>query len=206
MSRESGFCGGRQFSSPKSPTSCSCKPLAVSAPKHLKTTMKKLVELSEKTITIERNEFLKVKGSIDTNLYYVESGSLRVFVLDDCDEQIIRFGYKENLIVSLDSFLSGKPSDLFIQAIKKTVIRVITKFQIENFLKSETNRILWTEILENLVLQQMEREVDILTNSPKERYQRVLKRSPQLFQEIPLRHIANYLRMSAETLSRLKKS
>jgi len=180
--------------------------LAVSAPKHLKTTMKKLVELSEKTITIERNEFLKVKGSIDTNLYYVESGSLRVFVLDDCDEQIIRFGYKENLIVSLDSFLSGKPSDLFIQAIKKTVIRVITKFQIENFLKSETNRILWTEILENLVLQQMEREVDILTNSPKERYQRVLKRSPQLFQEIPLRHIANYLRMSAETLSRLKKS
>ena len=49
-------------------------------------------------------------------------------------------------------------------------------------------------------------EIDILTNSPKERYKRVLKRSPQLFQEIPNRHIANYLRMSAETLSRLKKS
>jgi len=40
--------------------------------------MKELVELSEKTITIERNEFLKVKGNIDTNLYYVKSGSLRV--------------------------------------------------------------------------------------------------------------------------------
>jgi len=106
----------------------------------------------------------------------------------------------------LDSFLSGKPSEFFIQAIKKTVIKIITKIQIDNFLKSETNRVLWTKILENLVLQQMEREIDILTNSPKERYQRVLKRSPQLFQEIPLRHIANYLRMSAETLSRLKKS
>ena len=152
--------------------------------------MKEIFELSDKEITIDRNEFLKVKGSIDTNLYYIESGSLRIFVLDDYEEQTIRFGYKENLIVSLDSFLTGKPSELYIQAIKKTVVKVITKEQIEKFLETENNRNLWTKILENLVLQQMEREIDILTNSPKERYERV----------------ANYLRMSAETLSRLKKS
>lgn len=168
--------------------------------------MKKIVELSDKTITLDRNEFLKVKGSIDTNIYYVESGSLRIFVLDDYEEQTIRFGYKENLIVALDSFLTGKPSNLFIQAIKKTIIKVVTKQQIQKFLETENNRNLWMRILEDLVLQQMEREIDILTNSPKERYKRVLKRSPQLFQEIPNKHIANYLRMSAETLSRLKKS
>ncbi len=168
--------------------------------------MKAIIELSDREITLERNAFLKVKGSIDTNLYFIESGSLRIFVLDDYEEQTIRFGYKENLIVSLDSFLTGKPSDLFIQAIKKTVLKVITKQQVHRFLEEESNRVLWTKLLENLVLQQMEREVDILTNSPKERYERVLKRSPQLFQEIPSRHIANYLRMSPETLSRLKKS
>lgn len=168
--------------------------------------MKEIVALSDKTITIDRNDFLKVKGSIDTNLYFVESGSLRIFVLDDYEEQIIRFGYKDNLIASLDSFLTGKPSDLFIQAIKKTVLKVVTKKQIDDFLKIENNKNLWVSVLENMVIQQMEREIDILTNSPKERYQRVLKRSPQLFQEIPHRHIANYLRMSAETLSRLKKS
>jgi len=168
--------------------------------------MKEIVELSEKTITIDRNEFLKMKGSIDTNIYYVESGSLRIFILDDYEEQTIRFGYKDNIIVSLDSFFAGKPSDLFIQAIKKAVIKVVTKQQIDKFLETESNRNLWTKILENLIIQQMEREIDILTNSPKERYERVLKRSPQLFQEIPKRHIANYLRMSAETLSRLKKS
>jgi CRP-like cAMP-binding protein len=168
--------------------------------------MKEIIELSEKTIIIERNEFLKVKGSVDTNVYYVESGSLKMFVLDNDEEQIIRLGYKENLFVSLDSFLTGKPSNLYIQAIKKTVLKVITKQQIDTFLLSYHNRVLWTKILENLLVQQLEREIDILTNSPKERYQRVLKRSPQLFQEISNRHIANYLRMSAETLSRLKKS
>ena len=168
--------------------------------------MKEIIALSTKTITIDRNEYLKVKGSIDTNIYYVESGSLRVFVLDEYEEQTIRFGYKENLIVSMDSFLTGKPSDLFIQAIKKTVIKVISKHQFDTFLAAGSNSNFWTKILENLVIQQLEREIDILTSSPKERYERVLKRSPQLFQEIPNRHIANYLRMSAETLSRLKKS
>lgn len=168
--------------------------------------MQEIIELSDTTITLERNEFLKVKGTIDTNVYYVESGSLRIFVLNNDEEQIIRFGYQKNLVAALDSYLSGKPSDLYIQALKKTVVRVITKAQVEEFLKEESHWLLWVKILEDFVLQQMEREIDILTASAKERYNRVLKRSPQLFQQIPDKHIANYLRMTPETLSRLKKS
>lgn len=168
--------------------------------------MEEIIELSDRKISLDRNEFLIVKGSIDTNVYYVESGSLRLFMLDGYEERIIRFGYKDKILVSLDSFLTAQPSDFYIQAIKKSVVRVVTKQQLDNFLEIELNRNLWKKILEDLVLQQLEREIDILTNSPKERYERVFKRSPQLFQEIPHRYIANYLRMSPETLSRLKKS
>lgn len=168
--------------------------------------MREIIELSQKTIVLERNEFLKFEGSIDTNVYYIESGSLRIFISDEVSEQNIRFGYKNDLIVSLDSFLTGKPSGFIIQAIKKSTLNIITKTQIEYFLINEKNKLLWVKILENLLIQQIEREIDILTNSPKERYLRVLKRSPALFQEIPHKHIANYLRMSPETLSRLKKS
>lgn len=85
--------------------------------------------------------------------------------------------------------------------------KVASKKDFYAFIKSsDENLKLWSFILEDLVLQQMEREKDLLINSPKERYERVLRRSPQLFQEIPNKHIANYLRMSPETLSRLKKS
>lgn len=81
--------------------------------------MTEIKDLSEKTLVLERNQYLKVKGSIDTNIYFVESGSLRIFVSDDYEEQIIRFGYENDLIASLDSFLTEKPSDFCIQAIKK---------------------------------------------------------------------------------------
>lgn len=162
-------------------------------------------QLSTKTITLERSQYLLLRGATDTNIYYVESGSLKIYVLDQDEERIIRFGYKDSMIVALDSFLTGKPSEFYIQAIKKTVVKVVTKLQLETFLQQYPDKQWWTRSLEDLVLQQMEREVDILTSAPQERYRRVLQRSPQVFQEIPHRYIANYLRMTPETLSRLKK-
>jgi CRP-like cAMP-binding protein len=156
--------------------------------------------------TLKRNEYLCARGNIDRNAYYVEQGSLRIFVLDNNEEQIIRFAYTGNLFAVLDSFFTNRPTNFYVQAIKKTTLKVIARPDLEDFLAAEEqHRLFWTKILEDLVLQQMEREVDILTASPAERYRRVLKRSPRLFQEIPGRYIANYLRMSAETLSRLKK-
>lgn len=163
--------------------------------------------LWDREIELKRNEYLKVKGSIDTNIYLVTNGSLRIFVIDEFEEHTIRFGYKNNLIASLDSFLNEQPSDFYIQALKKTTVKSINKKQFFSFIESSLeNKKIWLAILENFVLQQMERERDILTSSPIERYNRVLKRSPQLFQEIPNKYIASYLRMTPETLSRIKKS
>lgn len=163
--------------------------------------------LWDKDVELSRKEFLKVKGSTDTNVYFVVSGSLRIYVLDELEEHTIRFGYKGNFIASLDSFITEKPSELYIQAIKKTELKVIRKSTFMNFVESsEENTKVWLIMLCDLVFQQMERERDILTSSPIERYKRVLARSPQLFQEIPNKYIASYLRMTPETLSRIKKS
>lgn len=164
-------------------------------------------QLVERTVEVERNGFLKTAGSVDTQIYWVEEGSLRVYILDENEERTIRFGYQNNILVSLDSFLTEKPSEFIIQALKKTRVKVIPKKGFMEFIyRDENNLKLWAKILEDLVIQQIEREKDLLIASPKERYERVFRRSPVLFQEVPNRHIANYLRMTPETLSRLKKS
>ena len=163
--------------------------------------------LWEKDIYLRRNEFLKVKGSIDTNLCYIESGSLRIFFEDEFEEQTIRLGYQGNFIAALDSFITDQPSNLYIQAIKKCELKMISKAAYINFVESSPENLkIWQQIMSGLIYQQIEREKDILTYSPLERYKRVLNRSPQLFQEIPNKYIASYLRMTPETLSRIKKS
>ena len=160
-----------------------------------------------KSVVYKRGEFLEQAGEAASTIYFIESGSLKIYLQNDDSEQIIRFGYENDLVVSLDSFLSNEKSDFTIQTIKESKIRRISKADFFEVIYSEEKYLkLWIAILENLVQQQMDREKDLLIDSPLERYNRVLKRSPKLFQEIPHKYIANYLRMSPETLSRLKKS
>ncbi len=164
------------------------------------------LNLWNKNLTLNRNEFLKVEGSTDTNIYYVESGTLRIFIQDEAEEHTIRFGYKGNIVVALDSFITGNPSVFYIQALKSCQLKVMPKSNFEKFLQYDPDHVMmWTKLMEGLVYQQLEREIDLLTSSPTERYKRVLKRSPNLFQEVPNKYIASYLRMTPETISRIKK-
>lgn len=161
----------------------------------------------EDTIALKRNTFLCKQGLTNTNVYFVIAGALRLFVVDDLEEHTIRFGYTNNLIAILDSFLTNNPSNFYLQTLKSCSLKVVSKVKFMAFIEAtQERRNAWVALLENFVLQQMEREHDILTASPIERYKRVLKRSPQLFQEIPHKYIASYLRMTPETLSRIKKS
>ena len=172
----------------------------------LKTLLRE-AEVPFRKIELKRNEFLKVKGSVDTNLYHINEGTLRIFMEDEFEEHTIRLGYAGNFIAALDSFISDEPSDLYIQALKKCSVTVYKKSDYKAFLNGSAEATaLWQTMNEWLIYQQLEWEKDILTQSPKTRYERVLRRSPQLFQEIPLKYIASYLRMSPETLSRLRNS
>lgn len=155
-----------------------------------------------------RNDIIINVGESVKYLYWIESGAVRAFLIDDKgEEQNIRFGYKGDLITVLSSVFSGKSSDLYLQSLKKSRVKIVSLAKLTHLKNTEQefSRI-WVSIMENLVCQQMEREIDLLTQDPKLRYMRVLQRSPQLFQEISSRHIANYLRMTPETLSRIRKS
>lgn len=161
----------------------------------------------EKEITLKRNDYLVNKGNKNTNLYFVKDGSLRVFIEDEIEEHTIRFGYKNSIITALDCFLTDKPTSFHIQALKKCTLKVISKERYMKLMNSNSKfQDIWKNILESFVYQQIEREIDLITYSPQKRFERVFKRSPQVFQEIPHKYIASYLRMTPETLSRILKN
>lgn len=161
-------------------------------------------QLFEETLVLKRNEFLTVNGSVDTNIYFIKDGSFKISVFET-EEQIIRFGYQGDFITCLDSFLSEKPTVFSIQAIKKATVLKVKKSSFIALIHADMDNLkIWNSLLQQLILQQLEREMDLLTVSAKERLERIQQRNPRVFQEIPHKLIANYLRMSPETLSRLK--
>lgn len=156
---------------------------------------------------LKRNELLYTAGSVDTNVYFLEEGALRMIHETGNDLNTIRFAYQGSLFVAMDSFLSCKPSLYSAEAIKACALKKIAYADFMAFINSNVRYLqLWNKILSYIIIGQLEREIDLLTTSPRERYERVLQRSPQLFQQVPHKHIASYLRMAPETLSRLQKS
>ena len=156
---------------------------------------------------LSKGEFLIREGEVERNIYLVESGALRVFYLTELEEMTIRLGYKGSMITSLSSFIKGTPSEFYIDALRKTTLKVISREALMELVNKDGESMRqYTRLLESLITQQIEREIDLLITSPTERLNRVLQRSPNLFQEIPLKYIASYLRMTPETLSRIRNS
>lgn len=147
------------------------------------------------------------EGEVERNIYYVVSGMVRVIYRPELEEQTIRFGYEGSVINSLSSFIKEAPSEFYLEAMRRTQVKIISK---EAFLSlvhhSAANVAQYAAMLEAVITQQIDRELDLLTPTPTERLKRVLARSPNLFQEVPLKYIASYLRMTPETLSRIRNS
>ena len=155
---------------------------------------------------LKRGEYLMLPGHRDRNLYYVRSGTLVATAEIDGEEQCLRFGYPGDIVAAIDTHVGDAPSHLGIRALRRTELRVANYADYRAFIQAEAaRREAWEQLLTWLVKGLLEREIDLLTPSPEERYRRVLARSPRLFQEVPAKYIANYLRMTPETLSRIKK-
>jgi len=162
--------------------------------------------INTKILHVKRNEYLTRSGQIDPNLYLVLKGSFRVFHETSQEDFTIRFGYPGSFLAVLPTFFNGAPSEYNIQALKASQVKVIHRDHFFEILADHPDlNSLWHQSLQLLVLDQLEREIDLLTSSPELRFERVWNRSPKLFQEIPYKYIASYLRMTPETLSRLKK-
>ncbi|MBB4080276.1 CRP-like cAMP-binding protein [Lewinella aquimaris] len=158
-------------------------------------------------IDLKRGEPLVLPGTVDRNLYRVEEGTLMACLDVEGEQQCTRFGYAGEYVLVLDSYLSGGPTAYSLIALRRTRLSALSyAAQYEWLGIDDSHRKAWEESKEWLIAGLLEREVDLLTASPEARYRRVLARSPRLFQEVPAKYIANYLRMSPETLSRLKKS
>ena len=156
---------------------------------------------------LKKGEFLKMSNTVDTNLYFIAKGCVRVFFVDEENEHILYFGYKGSLITALDSFIIQETSKLCIQILRETEVHTISQERFSAFIKGNTeNQNLWQDVLKELIVMQTQREMDLLVSSPQKRYENALHARPDLFQEIPNKYIASYLRMSAETLSRVKNS
>ncbi len=163
--------------------------------------------ISEKWVhrkTLERGEALIEIGSKDQNMYFIKKGSMRIYFPNDGNEICVGFSYTNTLLVSFESYLRNLSSHYCVEALKKTDLLYIKKEDFDELRnQSENINKAWNIAIEEALIGKIERETEMLTFNPSQRVQRLLKRSPHIFQLFPKKYIASYLGMSPETLSRI---
>jgi CRP-like cAMP-binding protein len=165
----------------------------------------KLLPLWNKILTFKKQSFIIREGQKEQYIYLMLSGTARIYILNDASETCVGFLYKGNLFSAFDSLVSGLGSAYYIQPLSKCEALVISRRDFYHLMEKEPElERFWRILLERVLISRMQREVEMLTLSPKQRYERLFVRSPHVFQLIPLKYIASYLDMSPETLSRLR--
>lgn len=176
--------------------------------KFLAISPKALVELEEILIkkSFEQDDYVLKQGAFCKHIYFVNKGMIRFFYLKDRLDITEWFAYDQQFCFSITSYFNDVPSKLIIQCIEDSEIFHLPKDELEK-LASHNLEIskLYRLLLANSLIGSQLRMESIQFETALQRYQSLMKNNPEIIQRAPLKHIASFLGIRFETLSRIRK-
>jgi CRP-like cAMP-binding protein len=152
-----------------------------------------------------KGEKILNEGDICRNIYWIVKGLARQFYYKNGKELTEYMGVENTIMMSIESLFMEKPSIQVIQALEPTLIYALPKAELEAVAMRSVNiQILYRKILEESLIISQQRADMLRFESAQDRYQKLVKSSPQLVLRAPLVYIASYLQMTPETLSRVR--
>jgi CRP-like cAMP-binding protein len=146
-------------------------------------------------------------GEVEKRLNFLISGIVETRIIGiNGNEKITEFFFPNSFFCSLSSFLNQKPTDVYMTCLTDCVIESISYNDYFNALETSlVVNIFGRKIAENSYLLRIKREKDMLTKSAGERYLELMKKRPEVMQQIALSKIALYLGIHPRSLSRIRR-
>lgn len=154
----------------------------------------------------KKKDILLKEGEICSKIYFVAKGLLRIYFIDDKDEEkTFHFCLENTFGTDYESFLKGIPSSFSIQAMEDTDVLVISFEMLQNIYRElQHGEKLGRRITEEYFFLVNDKIKAIYVNAPLVRYRDMDKRFPKIHQRVPQHCIASYLNITPVHLSRLK--
>jgi CRP/FNR family transcriptional regulator, anaerobic regulatory protein len=155
---------------------------------------------------LKKNSYFLQEGQVCDTIAFVNSGVLIYFkFLENGKEVTTDFALKSDWVTDNQSRLNNLPSIINIKAIVPSEILILKskdlQYLFETIPKIER---LYRIVMDQAFTKFTQLSIDLQTLSAKDRYVKMLKEYPDISQNVPLYHIANFLGIAPKSLSRLR--
>lgn len=165
------------------------------------------IGLFEKQVRVRRigkRERVLEKGQIAKSLYYLLDGSVFQFEpVDELGQNVIDLHIAGEWILNYESLISQRPSRTFIEAYSDSQVLEISLDTIHYLTAKSVSFLQLNKVLEGALARMHFFDQAM---SPKDKYAYILDHRPGVIQNFPLRIISSYLKITPETLSRVRHS
>jgi CRP-like cAMP-binding protein len=155
---------------------------------------------------VPKETLLLEEGKVCRYLYFLETGLLRFFILKEGNEITKYFTDIPYCFTSQKSFTAQKPARESIETLEDSVIWQMSFDDAHRLLTLPS----WSQFIRKLIqeVQSLTEEIleEIQTETAENRYKKMLLEEPELVQRIPLKHLASYLGIAPQSLSRIRKN
>ena len=158
-------------------------------------------------VDLKKGDIMLRKGQRVTNTHYVYSGCLRSFVIDESGrDHTLQFAIKDWWISDYTALFSGDQALMNIECIQDATIYKLSRKNMEQlYIDIPRFETFFRKKLEKRFTALQRRTLTNLALSAKERYQAFLHAYPSIEQQVKNYHIASYLGITTESLSRIRK-
>lgn len=152
-----------------------------------------------------KHHILCKAGSVCNHFYIIISGIARVFYYNEDKDITVHFSMEQESITAIDSFVQRKESKYNVEALEDLEVMAVSYQDLENlFEKHPKHERFGRLFMQHIYIELCERIDDLQLNNAMERYNNLLSNKPALFQRVPLKHLASFLSITPETLSRIR--
>lgn len=156
---------------------------------------------------LKKKEFLLQPGQVSRHMRFIAKGSMRVFYIDEkAQEHTLQLGIENWWINDLYSYLSEKPSSMFIQANEDSTLIQINKFNLETLFKEVPKLSEFFRLkIQSAYVALQQRTIENMSIDAYSRYKSFISENRNLEQRFPQYIIASFLGITPEFLSFLRK-
>ncbi len=156
-------------------------------------------------LSVPARTLLLEEGRVADRLYLIRKGCLRLFFCNDGKEVTFQFFFEGDFVASFDSLHKRQPSLFSLESIEAAELSAIKR---EDFYalveRVPALRRAWEEkLIERFRVYQL-LFLSRIKNTPRQRYEELLKEHPDIVRRVPQHYIASYLGITPVSLSRIR--